>query len=130
MFEGSFSPKNLVPRLKGMLCSPWTHTQPNRQTHRQTHTNVNTEDTLPRFQKFPLRPIIKDRSNNVHQQHEIILKLIEDETNLNIPDSFSLPVIKDLVTARSITADAAIINTITDSISRDTPGRITLELSV
>ena len=44
-------PKNLVPRSKGVPCSPFTHID-----------RVTTEGTLSGFQGFFLPPIIKDHN--------------------------------------------------------------------
>ena len=54
-------PKDQVPMSKGVLCGPRT----DRHTDRQTDMEVNTEDTLSRFQEFFLDLIITDRSNMV-----------------------------------------------------------------
>ena len=58
--QGSLDPK--IRFLGQKMCSV-ARLRTDRQTDTQTDTKVNTEDTLSRFQEFPLQPIIKDRSN-------------------------------------------------------------------
>jgi len=51
---------------KDLICSPRTHTQTDRQTHR-----VTTVGTLSGFHDFFLQPIIKDRPNSVYMHNAL-----------------------------------------------------------
>ena len=56
MSQGSFNPKNQVPRSKGVPCSLFTDRHTDRHTH--THTIVNTGDTLSEFHNFSFNLMI------------------------------------------------------------------------